>query len=75
MARVNFTNANLTGAIFTGAHVYAPIWNHTMCPDGTNSNNDGGTCKGHLGPVAGQTSRGASLTDRATGHRSRRPVH
>ena len=40
----NFTGAKTTGAIFTGAS-----WVQTTCPDGTNSNNDGGTCAGHLG--------------------------
>jgi hypothetical protein len=24
------------------------IWSKTACPDGTLSNNDGGTCVGHL---------------------------
>jgi hypothetical protein len=24
------------------------IWNKTACPDGTNSDQDGGTCLGHL---------------------------
>jgi hypothetical protein len=45
---VNFTNANTggtttgSGNTFTGA-----TWNNTICPDLTNSNNDGGTCVGH----------------------------
>ena len=54
LARVNFTGANFTnanlsgvqnkgGLVFTGA-----IWANTTCPDGTNSNTDGGTCLGHI---------------------------
>lgn len=47
----NFTNANLLAnsgqddsiSIFTNA-----IWANTTCPDGTNSDNDGNTCIGHL---------------------------
>lgn len=45
----NFTNANLSGVqnkgglVFTGA-----IWANTICPDGTNSDADGGTCMGHF---------------------------
>ena len=46
----DFTNADLSrsylnDSIFTGA-----IWNNTICPDGTNSNNNGNTCEGHLTP-------------------------
>jgi outer membrane protein assembly factor BamB len=39
----NLTSAKTTGATFTGA-----TWSKTVCPDGTNSSNDGGTCIGHL---------------------------
>jgi len=46
----NFTNANLqttflhyTNNTFTNA-----IWSNTTCADGTNSDNDGGTCIGHM---------------------------
>jgi Fibronectin type III domain/Pentapeptide repeats (8 copies) len=45
----NLTGTNLTGAVmetaegFTGA-----IWSNTTCPDGTNSDNDGGTCVNNL---------------------------
>jgi hypothetical protein len=43
---VTFTNlgsANLTGVNLTGA-----TWLHTVCPDETNSDNDGGTCANNL---------------------------
>lgn len=54
----NITNANLggtdlretflTGATLTGADLGGVTWQHTSCPDGTNSNNDGGTCMNNL---------------------------
>lgn len=45
----DLTGANLTGADLTGANLHRAdltgvIWSNTTCPDGTNSNNDGGTC-------------------------------
>jgi hypothetical protein len=49
----NFTNANFTNANFTGANtdqgntLTGVIWSNTVCPDGTNSDNDGNTCVGH----------------------------
>ena len=44
----DLTNANLTGANLKGANVKGVIWWNTICPDGTNSTADGGTCVGHL---------------------------
>jgi HYR domain/Pentapeptide repeats (8 copies)/PQQ enzyme repeat len=41
--------AVLTGATLTDATLTGASWSQTICPDGTNSNNDGGTCTGHLG--------------------------
>jgi uncharacterized protein YjbI with pentapeptide repeats len=43
-----FEDANLTGATFTGADVSGATWNNVICPDSTNSNNNGNTCEGHL---------------------------
>jgi uncharacterized protein YjbI with pentapeptide repeats len=45
----NLTNADLTGANLTGANLQGAtltnvIWDDTTCPDGTNSNDNGGTC-------------------------------
>ena len=40
----NLTGANLTGANLHGATVTGAVWSNTTCPDGTNSDNDGGTC-------------------------------
>jgi uncharacterized protein YjbI with pentapeptide repeats len=45
---INFTNANLTRANLSGSNIKGTTWSNTTCPDGTNSNNDGDTCTGHL---------------------------
>ena len=56
LTNANFTNAALihldlqgatggSSATWTGAG-----WNDVICPDGTNSNNDGNTCSGHGAP-------------------------
>lgn len=47
---VSFANTNLTGANFTGSNRTDVNWTNTVCPDGTNSDNDGNTCEGHLIP-------------------------
>jgi hypothetical protein len=44
----NLTDATLTGALAKGANLNGVVWSNTTCPDGTNSNTDGGTCSGHL---------------------------
>ena len=41
-------SANLKGAYLSGADLSGALWYNTTCPDGTNSNNDGHTCSGHL---------------------------
>jgi uncharacterized protein YjbI with pentapeptide repeats len=57
----NFSNANLTNTDFTDANLQGAvgmdtatrtgvIWSNTTCPDGTNSDNNGNTCEGHLTP-------------------------
>jgi large repetitive protein len=59
LAGANLSGANLNGASLTGADLKGAIvtgttnfnmvtWSNTTCPDGTNSNNHGGTCAGHL---------------------------
>jgi hypothetical protein len=49
LERADAENANLTGAALQGANLHDVLWSNTTCPDGTNSNADGGTCAGHLG--------------------------
>jgi hypothetical protein len=44
----NLSQANLSGALTTGANFNRVLWGNTICPDGTNSNSDGGTCIGHV---------------------------
>jgi len=44
----DLSNANLQGARLRGANTNKVIWSNTICPDGSNSSADGGTCKGHL---------------------------
>ena len=44
----NLSGANLSGANLNGANLNKVIWSGTTCPDGTNSDADGGTCTGHL---------------------------
>jgi streptogramin lyase len=43
LSRADLTGANLHDATLTGAK-----WSNTTCPDGTNSDNDGGTCANNL---------------------------
>jgi outer membrane protein assembly factor BamB len=48
LSSVNLSQANLRGAVLTSANVSGVKWLQTTCPDGTLSNNNGGTCVGHL---------------------------
>lgn len=43
----NLTFANLTGAIVGVPTLTGVVWSHTIFPDGTFSDSDGGTCVGH----------------------------
>ena len=44
----NLSGANLRGASVTGIDpLLEALYSNTTCPDGTNSDNDGGTCVGH----------------------------
>ena len=45
----NLMEANLTGADLTGATLTGVTWSDTICPDGTNSDLDAGTCVDDLG--------------------------
>ena len=46
----NLTGADLSGADLNGAALTGVIWSNTICPDGTNSDNDGDTCVNDLSP-------------------------
>jgi len=43
----DYTGANLLNADFTGANLSGSQWGNTTCPDGSNSDNNGGTCIGY----------------------------
>jgi uncharacterized protein YjbI with pentapeptide repeats len=47
LAGANLSSAVLTGANFSGADLTGAIFFNTTCSDGTNSNDDNGTCVGH----------------------------
>jgi uncharacterized protein YjbI with pentapeptide repeats len=44
----DLTNANLSGANLQNATLTGVTWANTVCPDGTNSIHDDGTCAGHI---------------------------
>lgn len=55
--QADFTNADLTNAMLFNAYfipssvepfAMASVWSNTTCPDGTNSDANGGSCDGHL---------------------------
>lgn len=45
----SFSDAILTGSSLGQAVLQFPSWSDTTCPDGTNSDSDGGTCQNDLG--------------------------
>ena len=49
LVNVNFTDADLGGVDGIDlADVTGAIWSNTLCPDFTNSDDNGGTCVGHM---------------------------
>jgi CSLREA domain-containing protein len=48
LTNVDFTDAILRTASMDGANVTGVVWSNTICPDGTNSDGNGGTCVGHF---------------------------
>ena len=46
----DLTRADLTGAKLEGASLVGVVWRDTVCPDGSNSRDNTGTCAGHLTP-------------------------
>jgi serine protease AprX len=59
----NFAGANLQGAVLQGSALTSINWSHTICPDGTNSDNAAdGTCLAHLGaPTSSASAQPASV--------------
>jgi hypothetical protein len=57
LQNANFTNADLTDTDFTGATnmdtatLTGVTWSNTVCPDGTNSDENSNTCEGHFTPA------------------------
>lgn len=47
----DLTGADLSHARLVGASLAGVTWSATTCPDGTDSDANGGTCLGHLGPL------------------------
>jgi Fibronectin type III domain/Pentapeptide repeats (8 copies) len=43
----NLTDADMTGTVVDNGGLEFAIFSNTTCPDGTNSNSDGGTCYNH----------------------------
>jgi len=48
LAGADFSSARLGFSSFAGADLRGVTWSNTTCPDGTNSDANGGTCLGHL---------------------------
>ncbi|MEZ5380141.1 MAG: pentapeptide repeat-containing protein [Acidimicrobiales bacterium] len=49
MDNANFTDANLADALISKSTSFdGAIWKNTVCPDESNSDDNGGTCEGHL---------------------------
>jgi uncharacterized protein YjbI with pentapeptide repeats len=48
LSGADLIRATLEGANLQGANLKGVLWGTTTCPDGTDSNNHGGTCLGHL---------------------------
>lgn len=44
----DFTDADLSNAFFRDTDLTGAVWSNTTCPDGTNSDDNGGTCDGRF---------------------------
>jgi uncharacterized protein YjbI with pentapeptide repeats len=54
LADANLTDVNLYGSSLDGVNITGATWSNTICPDGTNSDNDQGTCANNSDDVAPQ---------------------
>lgn len=50
LTSADLSHATLSGATLTNANLTNVIWDATICPDNTNSDDNGNTCIGHLTP-------------------------
>ena len=48
LKNTNFTGADLTNAVMGGTDLTGATWTDATCPDGTEANDNGGTCCEHL---------------------------
>ena len=48
LAFTDMTGADLTDATIMNTAVWAIVWSNTTCPDGSNSDDVGGTCENNL---------------------------
>lgn len=48
LANTTLTGADLTGADLADSNLIGTTWSNTTCPDGSKSDNDGGTCANNL---------------------------
>lgn len=48
VAGANLTGVNFKGAYLDGTDLTGAKWSNTICPDGTNSDNDHGTCANNI---------------------------
>ncbi len=52
LSLVDFSGADLRGALLVTVSGMSTItWDNTLCPDGTNSDDNGGTCENNLEPL------------------------
>ena len=48
MSGADLSGSNLTGANLIGTNLQSVIWSNTICPDGSNSDDNGNTCENNL---------------------------
>ena len=48
MSGADLSGSNLTGANLIGTNLQSVIWSNTICPDGSNSDDNGDTCENNL---------------------------
>lgn len=51
LSKTNLERADLSGAQTEGVNWEGAIWKNTTCPDGSNSDANGGSCEAHMTPT------------------------